>query len=93
MKSGSTLVIILAVTVLTGCAGSAIQANSGGIPGQKEFRSTCVSCHSLPKPAEHNDREWEDIIAGHAGMLELDMDRRAEILEYLQSQNNETTVK
>jgi len=85
-RSGALLLIL---SVMAGCAGARTVTSAPGIPGEREFRANCVSCHSLPDPKERTDKQWSQIIESHGAMIGLGQDVQKAILQYVQEHNPE----
>jgi cytochrome c5 len=71
-----------------GCAGSS--ADSGKetrSPGEIAFRSSCQTCHSLPKPAKYSDEQWPPLVARYGARAKLSDSAITQIIQYLTLHN------
>ena len=78
---------VLAVLAF-GCGGSS--ENTGKetrSPGEIAFRSSCQTCHSLPRPKMKNDDEWPALVRRYGERAKLTDDQIAAITAYLIASN------
>ena len=71
-----------------GCSGSS--ANSGNetrSPGEIAFRSSCQTCHSLPRAKMKTDDEWPSLVRRYGERAKLTNDQIADITAYLTASN------
>ena len=52
-------------------------------PGEAAFRSSCQSCHRLPKPTDKTEQEWVQWLDEHRSKAGLDVAETDTILSYL----------
>lgn len=82
--AGAALLAALAIS----CGGNS--ANSGSetrSPGEVAFRSSCGSCHSLPKARMKTDDEWPALVQRYGERMKLTSDQIASITAYLIASN------
>ncbi len=89
MRYIAGLLFMLAMVQLAGCGGSKAISRKTLVPGEREFRSNCGSCHSLPSPSELTDSAWVPVVKQHAGMLDLEQEKEQLIIQFLQQHNRD----
>jgi hypothetical protein len=82
--AGAVLVAALACSCggRTADTGSEIRS-----PGEVAFRSSCKSCHSLPKPSKYTDIQWPSLVARYGERAKLADSTIDLIIGYLTAHN------
>jgi cytochrome c5 len=71
-----------------GCGGSSSgPGKETRSPGEIVFRSSCQTCHSLPRPKMKNDDEWPALVRRYGLRAKLTNDQIAAITAYLTASN------
>ena len=84
MKRTSLLVAPLALVVAIGaCNGSKTTPAEERSPGEMAFRTSCQTCHTLPRPTMKSAEEWPELVARYGERASLTPEKIEIIAEYL----------
>jgi hypothetical protein len=81
----------IVILLLTGCAsGPSVNNNAARDavdPRAALYKRKCISCHSPVNPSDHSDEEWPEILEDHQDRLNLSVEDKARLIEYLTENN------
>lgn len=82
--SGAAILAALAISCGGNSTGSGSETRT---PGEIAFRSSCQTCHSLPKARMKTDDEWPALVQRYGERAKLNGDQIAAITAYLVASN------
>jgi len=82
--SGATILAVLTIGCGSKVGGPGSETRSAG---EIAFRSSCRTCHSLPRPSKYTDNEWPALVTRYGGRARLNDSTIALITAYLTSHN------
>lgn len=89
MKRAQRKVLALVIFTMMGlsCGTSDNAGKETRSPGEIAFRTSCQSCHSLPRPQMKTDGEWPILVQRYGERARLTVDQIAAITAYLVASN------
>ena len=79
-----TIVGVLAVAALIGCAAT---ANMSTKPGVQLWSENCGRCHNLRTPASFSDKQWDVVVLHMRTRANLTAEEARKIAEFLKAGN------
>ncbi len=79
-----TIVGVLAVAALIGCAAT---ANMSAKPGVQLWGENCGRCHNLRTPASFSDKQWDVVVLHMRTRANLTAEEAQKIAEFLKAGN------